>query len=113
MKTKIKEEFKQKFGELWQSGKPEKPYKDEPYTYYSAENKVWEWIERQLQQARQEGIEEVIKEIKGRKFRKTKYGYRQKGELGTATNGEVCESHNSALEEVLSLLSELKKKANI
>jgi hypothetical protein len=50
--------------------------------------------------------QELKKKVEGMKYKHMKYGYRRKGEIGTATNGEVCKSHNYALNEVIKLLEE-------
>jgi hypothetical protein len=49
--------------------------------------------------------EEIKRKIEEMKYRKTKYGYRQKGKIGTATNITYCDAYNSALDELLELLS--------
>ena len=43
----------------------------------------------------------VVGEIRGMKFRKVKGGWRQKGEIGTATNCEVVEAENIAFSAVI------------
>jgi len=44
------------------------------------------------------------KKINDKRYKKTLGGYRQKGELGTATNSSWCEASNNMLSEIKQIL---------
>jgi len=52
-------------------------------------------------------VEEIIGEIV---FRKVKYGFRQKSEIGTATSWYYCEAYNQALKDFRARLKAYLKK---
>lgn len=48
--------------------------------------------------------EEIKKEVENKLFKEVKGGWKQKGEIGMATNGAFVEAYNIALEEVIKIL---------
>ena len=64
---------------------------------------------QQIHKAFEEYRKEVLKYLKIDRWRKTRYGYRRKGEIGTATNADNCLGFNQAVSELNAKTKKLKR----